>query len=123
MPQEEPLDLIVESIRNDLTQVGDDLQYLAHQVIEEDISAHPIFIASHDYIDIGKPIFDRDHTPLNWFFNATILEDFIRRDLIKADKVPEFRRAAGDPKETAAIFVIVEDEGRWVFVPYDILDK
>lgn len=112
--------LILTSIRNDVAVVGSQLKAIAERVIEEGISEYPVFVASQQIIDIGKPIFDRDEVQINWFFSASILEDFLRRDLVNNAKLGEFQAAFGNPMTTACIFVIAEEKGQFVFVPYDI---
>ncbi|MEZ4826115.1 MAG: hypothetical protein R3C61_07450 [Bacteroidia bacterium] len=116
---EEPGEIILESIRNDMAVVGRSLYTLAQRVIEEEISDYPIFIASQDYVDIGKPIFDRDVVQVNWFFNVSFLEDFVKKGLIQAERANQFKRTFNDPSRKACVFVISEDTGRFVFVPYD----
>jgi hypothetical protein len=111
---------ILESIQNDVAQVGDSLRVIAQRVIEEGISEYPVFVAAQEWVDVGKPIFDRDAVQLNWFFSASILEDFVRKNLVKADRVKDFQRAFGDPSERACIFVITPDVQQFIFVPYDV---
>lgn len=113
-------DLILESIRNDVALVGAALQTISQKVMEEGISDYPLFIASQEYVDIGKPVFDRDSVQLNWFFNASILEDFTQKRLISPDKAASFTRTFGNPLEKACIFVVKPEDAFFVFVPYDI---
>lgn len=114
-------ELILESIRNDVAQIGPQLKVISQRVIDEAISEYPIYVASQEVIDIGRAIFDRDSIDLNWFFTATILEDFVHRGLINRTKLREFQNTFGDPKETACIFVITETgEGHFVFVSYEV---
>lgn len=111
---------VLESIQNDVAQVGDSLRMIAQRVIEEGISEYPVFIAAQEWVDLGKPIFDRDSVQLNWFFNASILEDFVRKNIVTADRVKDFQRAFGDPNERACIFVITPEVQQFIFVPYDV---
>lgn len=117
--QDEASELILDSIRNDMAIVGKSLHTLAQRVIEEEISDYPVFVASQEYVDIGKPIFDRDVIHVNWFFNVSFLEDFVKKGLIQAEKVNQFKRTYGDASQKACVFVITEDTGQFVFVPYD----
>lgn len=112
--------LVLESIQNDVAQVGDSLKVIAERVITEGISEFPVFIASQEWVDLGKPIFDRDSVQLNWFFSASILEDFVRRDIVKTDKVKGFKQTYGDPLERACVFVVTPEVQQFVFVPYDV---
>lgn len=112
-------ELIIESIRNDVALVAPHLKAISERVISEEISDFPVFIAAQSIVDVGKPIFDRDAVQLNWFFNASILEEFIRREIVKADRVAAFKRAFGDPLVSACIFVVTPETAQFVFVPYE----
>ncbi|MDX2246239.1 MAG: hypothetical protein SF052_05665 [Bacteroidia bacterium] len=116
---EDVSEIVLDSIRNDMAVIGKSLHILAQRVIEEEISDYPIFVASQEYLDIGKPIFDRDVVHVNWFFNISFLEDFLRKGLINSDKTHQFKRTFGDPLKKACVFVITEESGQFVFVPYD----
>lgn len=121
--EKEVKDPALESLRNDIAQVGPHLMEIAGRVIDEGISEFPVFVASFEMVDIGKPIFDRDVVQLNWFFNASILEDFVRKNIVKKENLNRFQRVYGNPKEEACIFMITPDEAKFVFVPYVIEDK
>lgn len=112
-------EVVFDSIRNDLAVVGLTLKELAGRVIDEEISSYPLFIASQEFIDLGKPIFDRDVVQVNWFYNVSFLEDFLKKGLIKPEKVSSFKRTWGDPTEKACVFVITEEGGQFIFVPFD----
>lgn len=111
---------IFESLQNDVAQVGEHLKQISARVIEEGISDYPVFVAAQQILDIGKPIFDRDTVVLNWFFSASILEDFVRRKIVLEGNLQTFKRTFGDPKEKACIFVVTNDDARFVFVPYEV---
>lgn len=116
---EETLDpVIIESIRNDLQTVGGRMQELARRIIEEGVSEYPIFIASDEMIPLGKLLFDREEFDLNWFFQVSVLEDFVRKGLITREKLTSFRRAYDEPAQTACILVVREGDAHFVFVPY-----
>ncbi len=117
--EQDDFSIILESLNNDIALVGEQLKEIAQRVIDEGISDYPVFIASQEMVDIGKPIFDRDEVSVNWFFNASILEDFVRRDLVKRENLGRFQRTFGDPAEKACIFVITGMDGQFVFVPYE----
>lgn len=110
--------IILESIRIDLEQVGEQLRELARRIIDEGISEYPVFIASDEMVDIGKAIFDRDLVQVNWFYHVSILEDFVRKGIIQREKLANFRRAYDDPMQKACILVITADSTQVVFVPY-----
>ncbi|RMG29192.1 MAG: hypothetical protein D6730_04345 [Bacteroidetes bacterium] len=117
--ENQPFSAILESLQNDVAQVGGHLREISRRVIEEGISDYPVFVAAQEIVDIGKPIFDRDSMPLNWFFSASILEDFVRKKIVLKENLQQFRRTFGDPMKKACIFVVTRDEARFVFVPFE----
>ena len=114
-------DPILESLQNDMFQVGKEMKEIANTVIEEGISEYPVFVASQQMVDIGKPIFDRDSTVnLNWFYYASLLEEFVKKEIVLAENLSQFKRIFNNPQEIACIFVITQKENaRFVFVPYE----
>ncbi|MFK7971056.1 MAG: hypothetical protein AB8F95_11845 [Bacteroidia bacterium] len=112
------LEDIVESLKNDLDQVGETLHKLAQVVIKEEISDFPVFVAAQQIVDIGKPVFDLDDVQINWFFSISTMEEFLQKGIIKSENLNRFRRTYNDPSEQACIFVVTEDDARIVFVPY-----
>lgn len=112
--------LVLESLRNDIAQVGETLKMLAEEILSEEISEYPIFIATHTPIQLGKPIPEIDHLALNWFFSVSVLEEFVKKGLVPQDKIDAFRRTYDNPFKKACVFVVEEERARFVFVPYDI---
>ena len=112
------LEMILESLQNDLEQVGETLQKLAQVVIDDGISDFPVFVAAHEFVQIGKPVFDLDDVQINWFFNISTLEEFLQKGIIKTENLNRFRRTYSDPREKACIFVVTPEDARIVFVPY-----
>jgi hypothetical protein len=118
--EENETDIILESLQNDVAQVSATLKQIAETVIEEGISEYPVFVAAQQVVEIGKPIFDQDELPLNWFFRVSILEDFMRKEIVAGENLVRFKKAYGDPQVKACIFVITPEEGKFVFVPYEV---
>ena len=108
----------LESLKNDIDIVGEQLKEVALAVMNEGISDYPVFIASHQWMDIGKPVFDRDEFQTNWFFFASIIEDFVKRKIVLQEHLKAFKSTYGDPAEKACIFLIDKEEARFIFVPY-----
>jgi hypothetical protein len=111
---------VLESLQNDLEQVGPTLQKLAQMVISEEISEYPIFVAAHQMVEIGKPVFDLDDVQVNWFFSISTMEEILQKGILKSENLNRFRRTYSDPAEKACIFVITEELAQIVFVPYAI---
>lgn len=110
---------VLESLHNDFAQVKHILQPLAQRIIGEEISEFPIFVASHEWIEMGKPLFSRDDMNLNWYFFASILEEFTKKNIIKREHVGNFKDTYGDPDERACIFMVIGEEAKFIFIPYE----
>ncbi|MEM0995858.1 MAG: hypothetical protein AAGN35_02215 [Bacteroidota bacterium] len=113
---------VLDSIRNDVRIVGTFMRDLTMHVINEEISNFPVYVAFQGEISIGKPMFSMETHHLNWNYNASILEEFVKRGVVVEDKVEEFMETFGDPEERACIFVVTQEAGGFVFVPYEIAD-
>ncbi len=118
--QQEQESLALKAIRNDLAIVGKTMREFSAHVINEDISRFPVYVAFQDPVAIGKPFLTKEKDNLNWNYNVTILEDFIKRGVVVENKVEEFIQTFGDPEQRACIFIVLPAEGGFVFVPYDV---
>lgn len=110
---------ILESLKNDFAQVKEILRTLAERVVQEGISDYPIFVASREWIEIGKPLISREDLPVNWYFFASMLEEFQKRKLIDSRHLQQFKRAYGEPDDRACIFMVVGEQANFVFIPYE----
>lgn len=112
-------DTALTSLYIDFAKVKETLRGLAKIVINQEISEYPIFIASAEWVQVGKPIFDREEVETNWFFFVSILEEFTKKKLLLKDQIATFKQTYADPETRACIFLIDGNDGRFVFVPYD----
>jgi hypothetical protein len=113
---------LLESLRNDVRIVGTFMRDLAMHVIDQEISRFPVYVAFQGEINIGKPMFAMETHHLNWNYNASILEEFVKRGVVVEDKVEDFMETYGDPEERACIFLVTPETGGFVFVPYEVAE-
>jgi hypothetical protein len=123
MSEKDKANPLLESIATDVRIVGSFMRELSMHVINEEISPFPVYVAYKDEINIGKPMFSKEEHQLNWNYNASILEEFVKRGVVAPDKVEEFEKTYGDPEERACIFLVTPETGGFIFVPYDIPDE
>ncbi|MBX7243422.1 MAG: hypothetical protein K1X92_16910 [Bacteroidia bacterium] len=109
---------ILESLYVDFEKIKPLIKELSDRIIQEEISEYPIFIASHQWVDIGKPIVNREEMELNWYFYVSILEDFVRKKLIPQNNVTQFKSTYGDAEEKACMFTIIDKDANFIFIPY-----
>lgn len=112
-------EIALESLQNDFETVKDSLKIIGERVVSEGISDYPIFVASRDWVEMGKPIFSREDMHLNWYFYASLMEEFVKKNIIKRDKIAAFKKAYPDADEKACIFIVVGEDAKFVFIPYE----
>lgn len=113
----------LEAIRSDIRIIGPTMRAFSIHVIEEEISQFPVYVAYQDAVSIGKPFLSKENDHLNWHYNVSILEEFVKRGVVEKDKLEDFIETFGDPEERACIFVILPEQGGFVFVPYELEDE
>ncbi len=94
------------------------LNKAADAILDQEVSDYPIFIAhQQDNIDIGLPLADREQVSGNWSIHASTLEEFVKKQLIKADKMDDFKQVYKDPRLYICVFAIQEIGATFVFIP------
>lgn len=109
---------LLESLKNDLHIYAETIREVANEIMANEISNYPIFVAYQDEIHLGKPIISRDLFGTNWNVNASLLEEFVSKGIVQQKKVDEFRDVYKDPQKYICFFVITKKEGSFVFAPY-----
>lgn len=109
---------VLEALQNDVRIYADTIKEIANEIMSNEISNYPVFIAYQDQVELGKPIISRDLYGTNWHINASMLEELVKREIVKREKVDEFRNVYKDPQHYICFFVITQQEGSFVFVPY-----
>ena len=113
----------LEAIRNDIRIIGPTMRAFSMHVIEEEISEYPVYVAYQDMVSLGKPFLSKENDHLNWHYNVSILEEFVKRGVVDKDKLDDFLETFGDPEERACIFVVLPEQGGFVFVPYELEEE
>lgn len=110
---------LLQTIREDLKIIGVNMKEFSRQVIEQGISDYPIYIAYRNQCGLGKPFARNDVSGLRWNYNASVLEEFISRNIIAEDKVDDFRSAYSDALEKVCIFLLTDEGGNIIFLPFE----
>jgi hypothetical protein len=107
------------TITQDFAVVADSLKEASYQIRKRGFSDYPIFpIAKYDEIPIGQLLVDRHEVASKWNYNASFLEEFVKRDIIADDKQDDFKKAYKDPDEFCCLFVVDGEFTRFLFIPY-----
>ena len=89
----------------------------ADRIMDQEVSKYPIFVAHQYEVDIGVLLVDRDQSEGNWSINASSLEEFATKNIIRSDRIENFREVYKDPLQHLCFFVLSEMGANFVFLP------
>jgi len=87
------------------------------KIKEEGISNYPIFVVHQDETNIGIPIIKRTENGGIWSINASTLEQFYTKGLIKKEKLENFKNLYNNHKQDICYFILSELGAQYIFVP------
>ncbi len=106
------------SLEKDLEFYKESIKEVAVEVMVEGISATPIFIAHQHEVKLGEMILNRDELNTNWTIQASTLEEFIEKGIIKPEKKEHFLKNYKKPEAFMCVFVIVPEGANFIYYPY-----
>lgn len=113
---ENPVDAEYASLHNDVEILNDQLAAVSSEIRNQDISKYPIFVASQDHVNVGKPLFTKEDNLINWNINMSTLENLVNLKIISLDKVDEFRKVYKDPDQFYCFLVMKSDSPEFIFI-------
>lgn len=114
---------ILKSLEKDIKFYNDSIHEIAIEILDNEVSKYPIFVAHQNIIELGEMILNKDDFNKDWSINASILEDFIEKGLVSKEKASEFKKVYKDPKKNICIFLVTEELANFIFIPYKTNDK
>ncbi len=108
----------LESLEVDLKFLSESIKEIAVEIMVEGLSKYPIFIAHQHEVALGEVIFDRHEMNTEWTIQASTLEEFMERSVIKKELEERFIDTYKKPDKFMCVFVIVPDGANFVFFPY-----
>jgi hypothetical protein len=121
-PTEEVQANLLRGLHLDFHKVGLVLERIAQETLHNRVSRYPIVVAHAGNVDLGVPVIPRDDHNLHWFYNASILEELVRKAVLSGEKLADFKRAYTDPTRRACILLADPRYFNFVFIPYEVLD-
>lgn len=111
---------IIESVQQDLPLYEEHLQKIAQAIVEQHISAFPVFIAHRaGNLLLGKRVIDAEQWQTQWHIHASLLEEIAQKKIIAPQKVNEFKTIYKDPHQYACLFIVYsETDAGFAFYPY-----
>lgn len=108
----------LKSLKSDLDFYADSIREVAIEIMAEGLSAYPIFIAHQHQVSLGELILDREELGTQWTIQASTLEEFIEKGVIKEERKAYFIKHYKKAEEQMCLFVIVPEGANFVFYPY-----
>ncbi len=108
----------LKSLETDLILYSDSLKEIAEEIIDEQVSPYPIFVAHQHEVSIGELIIDKEELAAEWNIHVSTLEEFITIGIVKREKEDFFKQNYKDPRKFICMFVIIPEGANFVFYPY-----
>lgn len=109
---------LLVSLRPDLEFYSDSIQEVAMDIIKNDISKYPIFIAHMGKLGIGELILNKDELNTNWNIQASTLEEFVQLKIVGKEKEADFKKAYKDPNLEMCVFLFTQEGASFIYFPY-----
>lgn len=108
----------LKSLKTDLDFYKEAIEEVASEMMSQDYSQYPIFIAHQHEVKVGEIILDREELGTSWTVQASSLEEFVQVGIIQEEKKARFIEKYKDPAKYMCLFVIVPEGANFVFYPY-----
>ncbi len=86
-------------------------------LLVNEISKYPIFVAHQQELELGILLADREKVKGNWTMHLSTLEEFVSKQIIKEDKVNDFKATYKSPESFLCVFVLSELGAQFYFLP------
>ena len=106
------------SLGNDLKLYSDSIHEVAVEIMVEGLSRYPIFVAHQHEVKLGEMILDRHDLNTEWTIQASTLEEFVEKGIIKSMLKDRFIKSYKNPDDYMCVFVVVPEGANFVYFPY-----
>lgn len=117
MTQEE-FNKVINLLKTDLRVYAEMMKEVAHDIIQEGFSTHPVFIATEQELKVGELILDKKDYAATFHIYASTLEEMVRLQLILESKKDAFIKSYKNPKTHMCVMLIANNAASIAFYPY-----
>ena len=108
-----------QELNQNLNIYKESIREISEEIIDNQVSKYPIFIASREETNLGKQIIDKEELALEWSINASTLEEFVRRKIVLENKLEAFKKSYKDPRKFLCVFTLLTENAGFIYLPYD----
>lgn len=112
------LTINLELLKDDLSFYNASLKEVATDILTEEFSKYPVFIAHQEPITIGELIIDASEHARSFNISATVLEELVEKKLVTKESEATFKKTYKDPEKFMCVLLVSNTGGSFVFVPY-----
>jgi hypothetical protein len=109
----------LQELNQNLNIYKESIREISEEIINNQVSKYPVFIASREETNLGKQIIDKEELALEWSINASTLEEFVRRKIVLENKLDAFKKSYKDPKKFLCVFALLTENAGFIYLPYD----
>jgi len=102
-------------IQTELTPFLNAMGKAADVILDAEVSAYPVFIASKRELPVGVLLIHRGEE--DWIINVSTLEELVTRQIVAQEKIADFRAVFKDPRQYICVFVVLETGSNFLFIP------
>ena len=114
---EEKKEALLNQFYEDVSLCKDYLKTLRHEILNQDISNYPIFVATEVPVDIGRLVISKKELDIQWSFYASHLEDFVNKGIVELEKVEDFKKLYKANDNQLCFFLIMDGNFSFIFLP------
>jgi hypothetical protein len=105
------------TISADFVKVADHLREASYQIRKAGFE-FPIFPICKEDQPVGRILINKESAGLEWNYYASLLDEFLQRELVLPDRREAFTENYRDPDEFCCLFVIDKEFTRFVYIPF-----
>ena len=109
----------LQELNQNLNIYKESIREISEEILDNQVSKYPVFIASREETNLGKQIIDKEELALEWSINASTLEEFVRRKIVLENKLEAFKKSYKDPRKFLCVFTLLTENAGFIYLPYD----
>jgi hypothetical protein len=109
----------LQELNQNLNIYKESIREISDEIIDNQVSKYPVFIASREETNLGKQIIDKEELALEWSINASTLEEFVRRKIVLDNKLEAFKKSYKNPRKYLCVFALLTENAGFIYLPYD----
>lgn len=106
-------------ISTDFVLVAEFLKEASYQIRTRGFSKYPVFAVSQSPVAVGQRLIGIGEMSENqWNYHASMMEEFVQREIIAEENIEVFKSSYKDPDEFCCLFVLDKDFASFIYIPF-----